>query len=178
MDQNIKDAFKSFIFDGILLILLGVAMLLWPSAALKTLFIIIGAAVGVMGIIKVVAFFVNKNESRSPMDLVIAFAQVAIGVALIVKADMFIEFFNVVLAIILAYGAVLMFAQAIMLKHIRGPLFVLSMIFSVITMILAVIIFIDPAGFAVFMTQLRGIALIVEGIAMIIVLRNVNKQVF
>ena len=177
MEQKIKDYFRSYIFDGVLLILLGVAMLIWPEGALKTLFYIVGAVVGVMGLIKVIMFFTGKNAERQPSDLVLAFAELAIGIALIVKSDFFIEFFNIVLAIMLAYGAILMFAQAVITKEHKGLFFVLSLVFAAITLVLAVIIFIDPKGFASFMTQLRGIALIIEGLAMIIVLHRVSRDI-
>lgn len=176
MEQKIKDYLKSYIFDGVLLILLGAAMLIWPDGALKTLFIIIGAAVGIMGLVKIIMFFAN-SAGRQPSDLVLAFAELAIGIAFIVKSDFFIEFFNIVLAIMLAYGAILMLAQAIITREHKGVFFVLSLVFAAITFVLAVIIFIDPAAFASFMVQLRGIALIIEGLAMIIVLHRVSKDI-
>ncbi|MBR3383238.1 MAG: DUF308 domain-containing protein [Clostridia bacterium] len=172
MDQKVKNVLRSYVFDGVLMLALGIVLLIWPKTALNTIFYVIGAAVALMGLIKVIFFFAQSAD-RAAMDLVMGVAQIGLGVALIVKVDFFIEFFNVILAILLAYGALLLFAQAVILR--RGAFFALALIFAVITMALAVIIFLDPAGFASFMTQLRGIALIVEGLAMLIVLAKVKK---
>lgn len=177
MKEKITELFKSYIFDGILLMVLGLLLIVWPGGALNVLCILMGAAVAIMGILKMISFFRRSNSERLPSDLLIGVIMLVLGIALIVKADFFIEFFNVVLAIMLIYGAILMFAQAIMLKDEKGLMFILSLVFSVITLILAVIIFINPVGFASFMTQLRGISLMVEGLAMILVMRSMKSSV-
>ena len=73
------------------------------------------------------------------------------------------------------YGAALMFAQAWMLRSFRGRDFTLALVCACVTLVLAVIILVDPVAFASFITQLHGIALIVEGLSMLLVLRKVKK---
>lgn len=52
--------------------------------------------------------------------------QLALGIALMVKSGFFITVFQYVTAVILAYGAILMFVQAFQLRKIKGAMFVLS----------------------------------------------------
>ena len=171
-----KKLLKSYLFDGLLLIALGIVMLVWPNTALKTVCIVAGAIVAVMGVIKIVAFFTNKSGERSAMDIVRGVVLLAVGIALMVASGFFIGVFQYVVGVILAYGAILMFVQAFMLRKEKGALMILSLVFAIITTVLAVVIFMNPTGFAAFMMQLEGISLIVEGLAMIIVLRKSLKE--
>lgn len=52
MASKASKLFRSYFFDGLLLIALGIVMLVWPEGSLKTLCVIIGAIVAAMGLIK------------------------------------------------------------------------------------------------------------------------------
>lgn len=51
-----KKYIKNYIFDGIFLTLLGIAMLVWPNDALKVLCYVSGGVFAVMGFVRL-AFF-------------------------------------------------------------------------------------------------------------------------
>ncbi|MBQ6172689.1 MAG: DUF308 domain-containing protein [Clostridia bacterium] len=167
MAKKITTMFKSYVFDGILLIALGIAMLIWPEESLKIPCIIIGAVLAIMGIIKIIAFIAKKTKGSS--GLFVGLAQIAIGAAFIFASDFFISVFHYVIAFILLYGAIMMFINAFNLRKVFGMMFMASLIFAIITTILAIVIIINPFVFV----QLRGIALIIEGLAMVIVLRTI-----
>lgn len=167
MAKKITTMFKSYVFDGLLLILLGVAMLIWPEESLKIPCVIIGAVLAIMGLIKVIAFIAKKSKGSS--GFWVGIAQIAVGCAFIFASDFFISFFHYIIAFILLYGAVMMFINAFNLRKVFGMMFLASLIFAIITTILAIVIIINPFIFV----QLRGIALIIEGLAMVIVLRTI-----
>ena len=167
-----KELLKSYFFDGLFLIALGIIMLLWPEGSMMTLCIIIGAALMIMGLLKVIGNFSAGDASPRTSGLTLGLVQAGIGAALMVAPEFFIAVFQFIAAVLLIYGAVLMFIQAYRLRKERDVMFTLSLIFASLTTLLAIIIFINPRSFALFMTQLYGISLIVEGLAMIIVLRR------
>ena len=167
MDKKISSVFKSYVVDGLLLIALGIAMLVWPQESLKILCYVIGAVFAVMGIIKIIAFFAKKSKNSSGMF--VGLLQIAIGCALIFASDFFIAFFTYITAFILLYGAIMMFINAYNLRKVFGMMFMFSLIFAVVTLIFAIIILTNPPFFII----LGGIALIIEGIAMVVVLRTV-----
>ena len=169
-----KTFLRSSIFEGILFILLGVAILVWPDHALKTLCIIAGIAVGLMGVLRIIFFFRTPKEERKIGMIIVGVLQLAFGIALIAASEFFINLFFVITGIMLVYGAFLMFFRAVQLRRVKGIMFALSIIFGIIYTILAVIIFMNPEGFAQFVTRIQGIALIFEGLGIIIVLRNLK----
>ncbi len=172
---SIKDILKNYMLDGILLILLGIAMLIWPNSSLKALCIIIGIALCVIGLVHVLGFFASKDATRSPQQLIGGILPLALGILLIAASGFFIGAFQFVCGLLLLYGAALMFAQAWMLRSVRGLDFTLALVFACVTLVLAVVILIDPVAFASFITQLHGISLIIEGLSMLLVLRKVKK---
>ena len=106
--------------------------------------------------------------------MILALVQLAAGIILILQADFFVEIFFVVTGLLLAYGAILMFVRLIQLRRVKGPMFYFSLVFGIINLIFAVLILINPEQFASFSTRLQGAALVIEGIGMIIVLRNLK----
>lgn len=177
MRSTVRKLLRSYLLDGVLLIALGAAMLIWPESSLKALCVILGALAAVMGALRLAAYFVSKDGDRSAADLLSGVLQLILGVALIAASDFFITVFQYVVAICLAYGAILLFRQVLALRAAGGPTLILALVFAVLTAILAVVIFLNPAAFAAFMTQLEGVSLIVEGVGMILVLRQFQRDV-
>ena len=176
VSKKVVDLLKSYVFDGFLLIALGLVMLIWPENSLMTICIVAGIIIGVMGFVRCIAFFVDKKKDQSPTDLLMGVILLAAGVALIVKSDFFISVFQYITGVILIYGAILMFAHAYTLRREKGPLFLFSLIFAIVTTALAVVILINPLSFASFITRLHGVALIIEGLSMIGVLRKIGVE--
>ena len=176
MASKTKRLFRSYVFDGLLMIALGVMLLIWPQQSLKALCIIIGAVLALLGVIKIIAFITNKNGDRNILDIPVGIIQIVAGGALIIRPGFFINFFQIIIGVLLAYGAVTMIVRAIQLFRIGGFMLVISVIFAVIMAALAVIILVNPPAFASFMTQLEGISLIVEGLALIIALVRIRAE--
>lgn len=169
-----KSYLKNYMFDGIILAALGLIMLVWPNEALKVLCCVSGGLFAVMGFIRLALFLMSSKEDRTVSALIIAILQLAVGIVLIIASDFFVKLFFIVTGLLLAYGAILMFVRMIQLRRVKGPMFYFSMFFGIAYLILAVIILINPVQFANFTTHIQGAALVIEGIGMIIVLRNLK----
>ena len=174
---GIKNALKSYLFDGVALVILGVILLLLPQVSLKVLCIAIGVGLIVMGLIKLIFFAANANGERRIVDIPIGIVQLVLGFALIIESAFFISLFQIVVGVILIYGSLLMLIHAFNLRYVRGVMFVLSIIFGLLTLAAGVIIVLNPVEFADFMMQLMGVALIVEGLALIVVMHTMKRGV-
>ena len=159
MANLFKKLFKSYIFDALLLIALGVVILVWPEQSLKALCICIGTILVLMGIAKILAYIADKTAQKSPLNVLFGLFQIALGAAFIIKSSYFINAFQIITGVILLYGSILMLLQAIRMRKTGGPLFVLSAVFGILTLALAVVIILNPAAFASFLTQLHGVCL-------------------
>ena len=81
---------------GAMNIVLGVVMLVRPDVALQSLCLLAGILLCVMGAIKAVVFFVNKNGDKTPALLILGIVQLLLGIALIVKPGLFLQIFQFV----------------------------------------------------------------------------------
>lgn len=171
-----RSLLTSFVFDGLLLIALGVFMLVWPEKAQKTICIIVGAVLGLMGLAKGFFFFKKQEEERSTLELLLAILLFGAGIALLVASSFFAQYFYFIIGIILAFGALMMYIRAFQVRKEASSRFVTALAFATLTLIFAVIVCINPAAFANFITRLHGASLIVEGLGMIIVLRSMQKK--
>lgn len=173
MASTLKKVFRSYIVDGILLVALGVVMLIWPEDSLKVLCAIIGVILIIMGLVKGILYFVDRDVPTRPFDLVTAIVQLLLGVVVIVQSGFFISLFQIVAGVILLYGSVLLFIQAIQLREIRGFFFVAAIVSGVLVAALGTVIIMNPAAFASFIMQLQGVAVIILGLALIIVMQRI-----
>ena len=172
MPNGLKVLFKNYVLDGVLLTLLGVVLLIWPDDALKTICIIIGVSIGVLGLLRSISYYSEAKEERNIKDLITAILLFAICISFIVFSEHIVVAFQYLIGVVLLYGAILFFIRAYSVRSQSALIMKLSLIFAVITTIFAIIIFINPEAFASFIMQIYGISLIVEGIAMLISLHK------
>lgn len=172
-----KSIFRSFVFDGILLIALGLALAIWPDVALEIICVIIGAVIGVMGLIRCIIYFIVKDENSKASDLLLGILQICIGLAFIVARLFFIKSFFIIFGVMLIYGSLMLLIRAFLLRAVGGITFTTAIAFGLITLALGIIIFIQPAAFASFITVLEGISLVIEGLGMIVVLRKAKEEI-
>ncbi len=174
--EKLTNVLKNYIVDAILLIALGLVMLIWPQWSLKIIFTWVGIGLIVMGLIKVLVYFTAPNKTeRSATELLVGFLQLAVGIFAIVKAEFLASHFPIVAAILLAYGAIMMIVRAVKLKDGSQKSFILSLVLGIVTLVLAVVIFVHPVVLANLMMQSAGLAMIVEGISLLIVMAQKEK---
>lgn len=175
MSNALKKLLSSYIFDGFLLVAIGVVMLLTPENSYDLFCYTIGGVAALLGLIKIIIYVVNKKGERKALNLLIGVFLFAFGLALVIKPSFFVTAFQVITGIILAYGAILMLIHAYKLRKVKGTMFIMSLVFAGLTTVFAIIVFIDPFT-TDFRVQCHAIALIVEGLAMITVLHQIDPN--
>ena len=171
--KKITSTLKNYIVDAILLIALGLVMLIWPQWSLKIIFTWIGIGLIVLGAIKGILYFAKKDKSeRRITNLLVGLLQLVAGIFVIAKAEYLASHFPIVMAILLAYGAIIILIRAIRLKDGNKNTFTLTLVLGIVTLILAVVVFVHPVLLANVMMQATGVSMIIEGVALLIVLSH------
>ena len=109
--SRITNALKSYLFDGILLVALGLVLLLLPKVSLTILCVIIGVALIIMGLIKLIFFAANVNGVRRIADIPVGIIQLVLGFWLIFDSSLFINLFQISLRTEKAILEVLFYSQ-------------------------------------------------------------------
>ena len=155
---------KNKLISGIVFLVLGVLLLIAPSAMMVTFIRIIGGVLLVGALVRLIAYFVTKKEDRVPISLVLGVAAAAIGLFFVLGAN--------VIPGILAYifGAILilnsLFDLVIAVRLPSGKL--VAVLLALLGLVLGVLIAVNPQAFANFITRLIGAALIYESVVSIV----------
>ncbi len=170
MRNKLKNMLASHYFEGILLAVCGIIMLLFPSAAFRVISIIFGLILFLLGAL--LSFeFVFRHKDQHPLLLFAGLLCLAIGLELVIHTDQFSEPVHVVLSITLIYSAILLFMQAYELRHNRAKLFYITIGFAVAAIIFAVLMLINDENSTAFL-RIKGISMIIEGVASLFVIQH------
>lgn len=171
MEAKIKNILSSHFFEGVVLILFGLIMLLWPSTAKVVISVLLGIILLILGALLVLGFL-RSYSTAHPMSLFAGLLAFALGLEMIIHPSTFIVVVQVVMSITLIYSSILLILQAYRLRSERGTLFYVTIAFAVAALAFAVLILIKPLGVAKVFIQFKGFSLILEGLAALFVLRS------
>ena len=171
MESKIRNLIASHFFEGAMLILVGLIMLLFPTIAKKCISVVLGSILVIIGALLLIGFF-KKRGVAHPMELFAGLLAFALGIEMIVSPNTFIVVVQVVLSITLIYSSILLNLQAYRLRNDRGAMFYLTVAFAIAALAFAVVMLIKPLGVARVFIQVKGASLILEGLAALFVIRN------
>lgn len=167
MYEKIQQVLKNSWFDGILVVILGLIMLCWPTAAMKIVCIIAGIFLILLGGSKLLGHYSGKNAGSRDNSFSIGLIQLILGVVLLILGIFFIAVFFVIVGLAMIAVCIMLFRQAYLQREQKGPEFIASIVIGAIILIIGVIMIINPTGTASFLVQMAGIAAIIIGIYML-----------
>ena len=156
-------------FDGVLLLLMGAVLLIWPSSAVHLAVKVIGGGVALYGIGRCVSWFRSGTSVRNPVDLGISLAIVALGIAMLAKSKFFAGILYLAVGALVAFGVVLIALKLLRMRGGDKQKMILPTVFGAALLVLAVVIFLNPSSLGNFLLRLEGIALLVDGVSTLLV---------
>lgn len=172
MESRIKSVMSSHYFEGILLILFGIIMLVLPLLSIKIISIITGVILFFLGLTLSVAY-VKHNIEKHTLQLFAGLMCIALGIEFIFRSANLARAMHVVLSITLIYSGILLFIQAYNLRNDRGPLFIVTMVFAVVAVIFAILMLINDGESTAFL-RIKGASMVIEGIASLFVIKETH----
>ena len=168
--KKVSAALKNYIVDAVALIVLGLVLTIWHKYSLLTIFKWLALGLLVMGAVKAALYFLKKEKKRSLRDLLVGLIQLVLAVLVFLKGVALTDSFPLIAAAILAYGAVVMLLRAVRLRKGVKKDFLLVLILGIVCLVLAVVVFVHPAVLVDVMIQAAGVAMIIEGVCLLIAL--------
>ena len=151
---------KNKLLSSLVLLALGVLLIIAPITALTTYVRIIGAVLLCGAAIRLVAHFATKKEDRAPISLVIGIVAAVFALILLIFAGKVVNVLNIIFGILLILNSLLDLVIGVRLpvgKAVAAVLALLGVLFGIV-------ILIDPAAFASFVTRIIGGVLIYDAI--------------
>ena len=157
-----KSLAQNHVVTGLILIVFGIVLLIWPGSTLDIVCKIVGAAILIAGIVGVAEGLAGKRkDSAAVANFAGNVAAVVIGILLIVFSGAIVSVLPFILGLLMViYSAVEIFLS---LKA-EGGIQTGRLIISVIELILGIVIMANPFSTIALLVRILGIGIIITGI--------------
>ena len=163
--KNESGVLPEILFDIVLLVL-GIAFIIWPNNAAELLTRIVGIIILVLAIIEVVIFLRSKTrESWEIAGFVVAIIFGLFGLWLVINPGWLVQFTNYIFGTIIAVYGLFGVISSLKFSRKAGGLWWIGLIMSVTALALAILIFLNPTWISNFVMIIIGVTLIIAAVS-------------
>lgn len=160
------------------IILLGLILIIFPTAANELICRVLGIVLTVWGILKVIDYIkISRSEVFGSFSLVKGCALLGIGIYIIIRPDLLVSFIMAACAIILFIGAVLKLQYAMDFARVGSAGKWFQTCGAILMITASVLTLANPLGASQLVPILIGIALVVDGVWDIITMIYLSRFV-
>lgn len=157
------------LLTGVLMVILGIAVLVNPIGAIEALVRIIGWVLVAYGVITLVSAFMKGDPVRSaPVELGLGGITTAAGLVMGIWPGAFVAFVWTFLGVIILATGVLDIMEAGEFRRYRSPLAMPATVSGAITALLGVLVIVAPMASATLGMLVAAVALLIDGVTEII----------
>ena len=179
MKEIIKKREIKGIFISALLIVLGIFLMMKPEEIVNTLIKIMGIILILCGALDSLSYFKNKEDRILNYNLLKGLMELSIGILFIFKFEELTSIFTIIIGLIIIFINVSKLQLSLNLKELGSENWIAGMIISSLSIILGIVIILDPINSVEILIIMSGAILIVSEISNIIysilVLTKINK---
>lgn len=166
----------NFITASVAYIALGIVLVIFPAQVAGIACYILGALLIAAGLLMIVNFFTMRGiSSLFSITLAAGIITAAVGIFIIVRSDTVLKIVPFIIGVIAVIDGLVGLQRSVLLGRCHFSTWWLSLVFSLATLILGVVIAINPFESAIFMFRFIGICLIFTGIVDIWGIHSFNK---
>ncbi len=171
-----KTAKIGYIVSSILFVIFGLLLMIFPEISLSTIGTLIGCAMIVFGIFKVIGYF-SKDLFRLAFQYDLAFGILlgVLGVIILMRPEKMMSFLCAALGIAILTDGLFKIQIAVDSKTFGIGRWWLIMIAALLTVSIGLMLIFRPADAAITITMMVGIALILDGLMSLITVLSTVK---
>ncbi len=168
MKEIIKRRELKGILVSLLLIVLGVFLMMKPLEIVNTLIKIMGIILLLCGFLDSLNYFRDKEDRILNYGLLKGLMELSIGILFIFKFEALTNIFTIIIGLIIIFINVSKLQLSLNLKEIGGDNWFVGTLISVLSIILGIIVILDPFNSVQVLIMTSGAILIVSEISNII----------
>ena len=154
----------NLVLMSILYLGLGIFLLLVPGTALNIVCYALGGVVLLGAVIQLVRYFlVERGIFQSQLTLISGLVCLALGGFLILRSDIVVRILPIVFGLFVIFDSLGRIQNALELRRCEYPSWKSFLLLAVLSIVLGVIMIVDPFGTMETLVMAIGIILIVEG---------------
>jgi uncharacterized membrane protein HdeD (DUF308 family) len=153
----------SFLLTAVLTILLGLILILAPGTAVRTIFLVVGWMLLLTGAGSLLTALCSRGKPMGQGDLVLGLIQVATGLVVLMRPGFLLSLAGIVLGFILLLHGVHDIQNAREAKAM-GYEYRLSLVVGVVTVVMGLVVMINPFSTAQALLRFAGLFLLLDGL--------------
>jgi uncharacterized membrane protein HdeD (DUF308 family) len=176
MQDFFRKVVRNKIIMAVMSILFGILLIMAQSQAVEFIVRFAGWILLIAAAVFCIMYFTG-GEVRDPGRLVSAAITLLFGIILVNTPQIIVNFFPVLLGIVLIISSITNIA-GLLSSLIRGPFWITSLMLAFVSLVLGVVVLMNPTAFADFIILFTGFTFIVNGITdllLISVFRNTEE---
>lgn len=155
-----------FTWLSIAYVIMGLILLLWPATSMLVICRVFGVVLLLFGVIKLVMNgWASRNEWIAYSEVSSCVIAALLGLLLLIRPQMFIAILPMLLGILITVDGVMRLQSVLALRRARYGRWWLALISAVVTLVLGVLLMINPFEGMAAMVAVMGAFLLVDGIA-------------
>ncbi len=165
MQKKSLNSVLGVILGGILSILLGLVLILWPDIAGKVACYALGGLVLVFAVIRIVSFFLDKKVYFTVnFDLIIGLVAAAIGIYMLIQPEVILRILPVITGLFLLISGILDCQKTYLLKQYGNDHWKISLVLAILKLLVSAFMLASPLFIAYTVIWLIGACLVFNGV--------------
>lgn len=167
---------KNAMVQGVLMIVFGFLMIVWPGPAIITALYLVAGMLALWGITSVVGYFRVEEEAGRPAPMLVS------GVVLLIAALLIVVFpaalasvGSVVLGIVLLFCGVVNAVRSWELRAYADSTWVFSFVVSILIAVGGVVVVVNPFDTAALLVFVLGVCMLVAGVEDVVIEMRARK---
>ena len=148
---------------AIVYIIAGLILIIWPEASRAVICYVLGAALLIYGVYRIVAYFIKDLPMQLQFGVAIGAACIVAGLLLMFKAGFVITVFGVIVGLILIADGVFRLQNALDIRRMGGRGFAPLLICALVMLVFGVVLLFNPFTAVITATIIGGVSLLVDG---------------
>jgi len=177
--ETVKSVYGSKIAMGIILLAVGIGLIVWPSESTEAMIRVIGAALAVYFIVRLIRFLKSEKTSRDIALLILGIVILGLAISLIVAPSWASQFLYVILgAFIIIDGVTGAIYAAGDLRLAKGN-WIPVLIVELLVIALGIVVIVNPLKTSDLVVRFMGASLIATAVlnfATLIIQKKQAKQ--
>ena len=162
MQDMFKKVFRMSIISSILFLTFGFLLIFQTENVIKTISIIIGSLLLIIGIFPIVNYFKNRNQNIfSSAGLLYGIFSVVAGIIIMVNKNLLATIIPVLTGVWMIINSVNKIQISMELRDRKLPSWIVSFIFAIIILVGGALLIINPINGAVLLSKTIGIIIVI-----------------
>ena len=161
MKKELNRVFYTSLLTSIILVVIGILLLFFPNGTIKIVSYILGAIMGITGIMGLIKFFLYTDENKyNRYGLAYGIVLLVVACLFFFKTDSIAKIMPFALGIYMIISSAIKVEYTLKLKKDKNDNWKVTLVMAIVSILFGLVLIFNPLKSALYMTQVIGIVLI------------------